>query len=91
MREKLQTNNASGDNDFAALFNYPALGRLFDGGAGSPSLVAMRTQLKKTVQQLERVQRQGSPQDAARAERIVQAYQTTLKFLEELENSGQKS
>lgn len=77
--------------DLSSLLNYPALGRLFDGAtAASPELARMRTQLTQTVQQLERVQRQGSSTDAARAAQIVRAFQTTLKFLDELEGTAGK-
>lgn len=91
MNNKLQATNTSVNNDFAALFNYPALGRLFDGDSNPAALAAIRTELKNTIQKLERVQRQGSQQDATRAEQILQAYQTTLRFLEELENSNRKA
>lgn len=78
----------STQEDLAALFNYPSLGRLFDSQTGASELAAMRERFAATIQNLERVQRQGSQTDATRAARIVEAYRTTLKFLDELEQLG---
>ncbi len=71
--------------DLISVFNYPALGRLFDERDGQESLNDMKAQLLKTNQQIERVIRQGSKEDAERAGRIAHAYAATLALLNELE------
>lgn len=97
-----QTNkrgSASGGNDAAtdasadlsSLFNYPSLGKLFEGQNADASLADMRTRLARTNQDLERVIRQGSKEDAERAAKVTRAFAITLAFLSELEelrNSG---
>lgn len=70
--------------DLSSLLNYPALGRLFDG-KGTESLEEMRGRLARTNQDLERVVRQGSKEDAERATRASRAVSVTLAFLEDLE------
>ena len=68
----------------SSLFHYPALGRLFEG-ADNRLLSEMRARLTQTNQDLERVIRHGSKDDADRATRATRAYRTTLSLLVELE------
>ena len=70
--------------DLTSLFNYPALGQLFEGADARP-LEEMRARLARTRQDLERIVRQGSKEDAERAARAERAVGVTLDFLGELE------
>jgi hypothetical protein len=45
----------------------------------------MRSRLTRTHQELERIIRQGTQEDAARATRAARAYTVTLALLDELE------
>jgi hypothetical protein len=67
-----------------AQLRYPAVERLFDDYP--QSLVAARARLTQTRQAFERILRQGSPQEAARASRAIAAYDQALGFLDELES-----
>ncbi len=79
-----QTAETDSSADLTSLFNYPALGQLFDGADARP-LEEMRARLARTRQDLERVMRQGSKEDAERAARAARAVELTLKFLADLE------
>lgn len=70
--------------DLAGLFNYPSLGRLLEGG-DPRALEEMRGRLARTNQELERVVRQGSREDADRAARAAKAVALTLALLDTLE------
>ncbi len=70
--------------DLAGLFNYPALGRLLEGG-DPRALEEMRARLARTAQELERVVRQGTREDADRAARAARAVTLTLGLLDTLE------
>lgn len=70
--------------DLGSVFNYPALGKLFDE-ADTRALEEMRQRLARTGQDLERVVRQGPKEDAERAARASRAVELTLKFLGDLE------
>lgn len=70
--------------DLSSVFNYPALGQLFDS-ADTRALEEMRARLARTGQDLERVVRQGPKEDAERAARAARAVAVTLEFLNELE------
>lgn len=76
--------------DLSSLFNYPSLGRLLDGTDLRP-LAEMQARLRRTHGELERVVRQGSKEDAARAARAVRAYDATLELLEQLERLRRES
>ena len=72
-----------------SLLTYPSLGRLLEGD--DRALVNdMRGRLMKRLRAFERVVRQGNPQDAARAARVVRAYTLTIDFLAELESGRGK-
>jgi hypothetical protein len=75
---------APAEDDLSTLFNYPSLGRLFET-PNSPALAEMRARIERTHQDLERVVRQGSKEDAERAARAARAYSVTLTLLKELE------
>ena len=70
--------------DLSSLLHYPSLGRLFEG-ADSQALEETRARLARTSQDLERVIRQGSQEDAARATRAARAISVTLELLDSLE------
>jgi len=70
--------------DLAGLFNYPSLGRLLEGG-DPRALEEMRGRLARTNQELERVVRQGTREDAARAAQAARAVTLTLALLESLD------
>ena len=70
--------------DLAGLFNYPSLGRLLEGG-DQRALEEMRGRLTRTRQELERVVRQGTREDADRAARAARAVTLTLALLESLD------
>ncbi len=70
--------------NLAGLFNYPSLGRLLEGG-DPRALEEMRGRLARTNQELERVVRQGTREDADRAARAARAITLTLSLLDTLE------
>lgn len=71
--------------DLASLFNYPSLGKLFEGQTADAALADMRKRLSRTNQDLERVIRQGSKEDAERATKVTRAFAIAFAFLSELE------
>ncbi len=82
-RKKSPT-EASSSADLSTLLNFPALGRLFEG-SDTRALEDMRGRLNRINQDLERVIRQGSKEDADRAARAARAVTLTLIFLGNLE------
>ena len=75
---------------FDSLLTYPSLGRLVEND--DPAILSeMRSRLIHSQRGFERVIRQGSPQDAARAERVVRAYALAIGLLAELESARGKS
>ena len=74
----------AGTIDLAGLFNYPSLGRLLEGG-DPRVLEEMRGRLARTNQELERVIRQGTREDADRATRAARAVTLTLALLDTLD------
>lgn len=66
-----------------ALLDYPSLENFFDSAAGTDRQV-LREKMLSTVDELERVIRRGSGEDAAKAAKAVAAYRTALDFLDEL-------
>ena len=67
-----------------SLFKYPSLEKVFDR-EDSEKLSAMKQKMQATLEDLERVVRRGAKEDAAKAAKVIAAYQTALKFLDELE------
>src|SRR5919112_736951 len=74
----------AGTADLSGLFNYPSLGRLLEGG-DPRALEEMRGRLTRTGQELERVVRQGTREDADRAARAARAVTLTLALLDSLD------
>ena len=71
-----------------SLLNYPSLEKVFDQ-ADSRGLSAIKQKMQSTVDDLERVIRRGTKEDAEKAVKVVEAYKTVLGFLDELENKRQ--
>lgn len=71
-----------------SLLNYPSLENFFDP-TDSRKQPEMRQKMQSTVDDLERVIRRGTKDDAEKAARAVEAYKTVLSFLDELENMRQ--
>lgn len=67
----------------AQLFNYPSIGQLFDD-ASLQKLDEFRSRLSGTRENLERIIRSGSRDEAGRAEKAVRSIQITLEFLDTL-------
>ena len=74
----------AGTVDLAGLFNYPSLGRLLEG-SDPRALEEMRGRLARTNQELERVIRQGTREEADRAVRAARAVTLTLALLDTLD------
>ena len=71
-----------------SLLNYPSLEKVFDAtDPRNPS--AMKQKMQSTIDDLERVIRRGSKDDAEKAARAVEAYKIVLNFLDELETARQ--
>jgi hypothetical protein len=81
-------NQQTPNDDLASLYHYPSLGRLFEQPSSAP-LAEMRARLNRTSQDLARVVRQGSREDAERAARASRALETTLALLDDLEKLQQ--
>ena len=73
-----------------SLFKYPSLEKVFDS-PDAPQLAAMKGKMQATVDDLERVIRRGTKEDAAKAAKVAEAYRIALKFLDELETIRQAS
>jgi uncharacterized protein (DUF2225 family) len=70
------------DEDLKLLYNYPNLGKVFDS---KEDLEKMRERLKTTYQDLERVIRQGTKEDADKATKAAQSIKVTLNLLDTIE------
>ena len=68
------------------LVKYPSLETVYD--ANSAGFAEIRQKMQANVTTLERVVRRGDRANAERAALVIEAYQTTLKFLGELEQIG---
>jgi hypothetical protein len=68
-------------------FKYPAFEHLFDSDSAN-GLAEMRSRLQLTKQNLERVVRQGSSEDAARARCVIKSYETVIEFFTEIEQTS---
>lgn len=67
-----------------SLLKYPSLEKVFDP-QDEKQFAAMKLKMQATIDDLERVIRRGSNEDAAKAAKIVEAYRITLSFLDELD------
>jgi cell fate (sporulation/competence/biofilm development) regulator YlbF (YheA/YmcA/DUF963 family) len=76
--------------DISKILNYPALDKLFD--EHNPNALAeIRGKFDKTQQDLERVIRQGSKEDAEKAGKVSRAIKITLDLLDNIEELKQQS
>jgi pantoate kinase len=73
-----------------SLFKYPSLEAVFDSKDAS-QLAVMKRKMQATVDDLERVIRRGTKEDAGKAAKAVEAYRIALNFLDELETIRQAS
>ena len=71
-----------------SLLNYPSLEKVFDD-SDSQNLSVMKRKMQSTIDDLERVIRRGTREDAEKAAKVVKAFQTVLSFLDELEELRQ--
>jgi len=71
-----------------SLLNYPSLEKVFDQ-TDLRKQPEMKQKMQFTIDDLERVIRRGTKDDAEKAARAVEAYKTVLGFLDELENMRQ--
>lgn len=70
--------------DLAQIFNYPSIGQLFDE-SDPQRLDVFRSRLINTRENLERVIRHGSRDEAGKAEKAARAVKITLDFLDTLQ------
>ena len=75
---------AASSTGVSSFYNFPTLGRLFEG-TDTKHLPEVRARLTRTLQDLERVQRQGTSDDAVRAADAAKAYGIVLSLLDSLE------
>jgi hypothetical protein len=73
------------NDEIIKLLNYPNLDKLFDE-ANPNALGEIRVKFEKTMQDLERVIRQGAKEDAEKAEKVLRAIKVTLEVLADIEN-----
>lgn len=76
--------------DLAKLFDYPSVGELFSTG-DSRRFDEFCAKLASTRENLERIVRYGTRDEAERAGRAVRAVETTLEFLRNLQKMRQQS
>lgn len=67
-----------------SLLNYPSLEKVFDP-TDARNLPAIKRKMQVTIDDLERVIRRGTKDDAAKAAKAVEAHKIVLSFLDELE------
>lgn len=82
------TANEEVSQDLAKLFDYPSVGELFTSPRRYDDFCS---KLKTTRENLERLVRYGSRDEADRAARAVRAVETTLEFLQNLQNLRQNA
>lgn len=78
------TDAASEKETLAKIFDYPAIGELFSENS-SFRLDEFRSKLSSTRDELERIVRYGSRDEADGAMRAVRGIEVTLEFLEKLQ------
>jgi hypothetical protein len=92
MQNGEQTNDLAGGEqnspDLAKLFDYPSVGELFSTG-DSQRFDEFCAKLTATRENLERIVRYGTRDEAERAARAVRAVEVTLEFLENLQKMRQ--
>jgi hypothetical protein len=94
MQNQKQTNdlaaNQQNSDDLAKLFDYPSVGELFSTG-DTRRFDEFCAKLAATRENLERIVRYGSRDEAERASRAVRAVEVTLEFLQDLQKMRQTS
>ena len=94
MQNEKQLNDltAGGENspDLAKLFDYPSVGELFSTG-DSRRFDEFCAKLTSTRENLERIVRYGTRDEAEKAARAVKAVETTLEFLQNLQKMRQNA
>ncbi len=94
MQNEKQTNDLSANEqyseDLAKLFNYPSVGELFSG-TDTRRFDEFCAKLGATRENLERVVRYGTRDEAERATRAVRGIEVTLEFLQTLQKMRQNS
>jgi hypothetical protein len=78
------TDSKGSSADYPSFFNFSSLGRYFDG-EDYHLLPELRARLRRTKEDLERVVRQGTRDDAERAASAASAYTVVLSLLERLD------
>jgi len=88
MQNGKQTNdltaNEQNSEDLTDLFNYPSIGELFSG-SDSRRFDEFCRKLTATRENLERIVRYGTRDEAERATRAVRGLEVTLEFLQSLQ------
>ena len=79
-REQIEFNA----DDLAQIFNYPSIGQLFDD-SDSTGIENFLAKFSRTRENLERIIRSGSRDEAARADKAARALQITTDFLQTLQ------
>ena len=92
MQDKKKINDLTsaedGAEDLSKLFDYPSVGELFSSG-DTQRFDEFCARLTATRENLERIVRYGSRDEAARATRALKAVETTLEFLQNLQKMRQ--
>ena len=76
--------------DLAKLFDYPSVGELFSTG-DMRRFDEFCAKMTATRENLERIVRYGTQDEATRAVRAIKAIETTLEFLQNLQKMRQSS
>lgn len=72
-----------------SLLHYPSLDRVFDP-TDEKKFIALKQKMQLTIDDLERVIRRGSNEDAAKAAKVIEAYRVSLNFLDDLDSRRRK-
>ena len=70
--------------DLSKLFDYPSIGELFSS-SDTRRLDEFRAKMIATRENLERIVRYGSREEAEKATRAIKAVETTLEFIQNLQ------
>lgn len=90
IKERHQDLTMPGEHDLSSLFNYPAIGKLFDS-PGDQALLEMRARLNRSAERMDRIIRQGSREEADRATAARRALVLTGELLDSLEELRRKT
>ena len=89
-QKQIKDLDASDENsaELSKLFDYPSIGELFSG-PDTRRLDEFCAKMIATRENLERIVRYGSRDEAERATRAIKAVETTLEFLQNLQKMRQ--